>query len=267
MDRDRTPRLESPRDRPSLPEPIQWCAVSAIGRPGAGVADAELADTKVADRLALADWRRRVADLYGAVRDLASRDPRAAWEHWRIVRDDLYRTHAQSPVPAEQRAAFRGHYWAYDPALRTEAAITLADASGEVLPSPTGASGTAPGPLLQLPVSTGDAMSFTRIGSVHIPLLDGPKTLDLFWMAGYAGGLFLPFRDTTNGSATYGAGRYLLDTAKGADLGTAGAPDRLILDFNFAFQPSCAFDPRWSCPLAPPENRLTIAITGGERLT
>lgn len=236
--------------------------MSGVGRPGAGGTDAELAE-----RLALADWRRRVADLYASVRELAARDPRAAWEHWRMVRDELYRTHAQSPVPADLRAAFRGRYWAYDPALRTEAAITAADASGENVPSPSGASDTGLGLLLQLPMSIGDPMSFTRIGMVHIPLPDGPRTLDLFWMAGYAGGLFLPFRDTTNGSATYGAGRYLLDTAKGADLGTAGAPDRLILDFNFAFQPSCAFDPRWACPLAPPENRLNVAITGGERLS
>jgi uncharacterized protein (DUF1684 family) len=85
-------------------------------------------------------------------------------------------------------------------------------------------------------------------------------------MAGYAGGLFLPFRDATNGTETYGAGRYLLDAAKSADLG--GDPERrsLILDFNFAFQPSCAFDPRWSCPLSPPENRLDLRIEAGERL-
>ena len=236
--------------------------MSGVDIPGAGGPD-----PKLADRLTLADWRRRVADLYGAVRDLASRDPRAAWEHWRIVRDELYRTHAQSPVPAEQRAAFMGHYWDYDPALRTEATITGADASGEARAFPATGGSAAPSLILQLPMSTGDPMAFTRIGTVHIPLLEGPKTLNLFWMAGYAGGLFLPFRDTTNGSATYGAGRYLLDTAKGADLGTAGAPDRLILDFNFAFQPSCAFDPRWACPLAPPENRLNVAITGGERLS
>lgn len=234
---------------------------------GAAAAKGALADTQFADWLALADWRRRVADLYSGTRDLASRDPRAAWEEWHATRDELYRTHAQSPVPAARRGAFRGQYYAYDPALRTEATITSADASGEVLASPAGASDGASVPLLQLPMSSGDAMSFTKIGTVHIPFLAGPKALDLFWMAGYAGGLFLPFRDTTNGSATYGAGRYLLDTAKGADLGTAGAPDRLILDFNFAFQPSCAFDPRWSCPLAPPENRLNIAITGGERLS
>ena len=62
---------------------------------------------------------------------------------------------------------------------------------------------------------------------------------------------------------TYGAGRYLLDTVKGSDLGSERG--RLILDFNFAYNPSCSYDPRWVCPLAPPGNRLPIAIRGGER--
>ncbi len=242
-------------------------------------------DGQLADRLSLADWRRRIADLYAEVRDIASRDPRSAWDHWRTVRMELYRTHLQSPVPADSRTGFKGHYWDYDPALRTEATVLSSrgaepgtegpgmDAGPSVGPDAgpgagrDAGAGAGPGLALQLPISTGDPMSFTRIGTVRIPLPDGPQTLGLFWMAGYAGGLFLPFRDTTNGSSTYGAGRYLLDTAKGADLGTAGAPDRLILDFNYAFQPSCAFDPRWSCPLAPPENRLLVAITGGERLS
>jgi hypothetical protein len=85
-------------------------------------------------------------------------------------------------------------------------------------------------------------------------------------MAGYAGGLFVPFRDATGGTETYAAGRYLLDGAKGADLG--GDPDRgtLIVDLNFAFQPSCAFDPRRACPLAPSENWLDVPIRAGERL-
>jgi uncharacterized protein (DUF1684 family) len=82
-------------------------------------------------------------------------------------------------------------------------------------------------------------------------------------MDGYAGGLFLSFRDATSGKETYGAGRYLFDTAKGADLGGEGG--RLVLDFNFAYNPSCSYDPRWACPLAPPENRLPVAVRAGER--
>jgi uncharacterized protein (DUF1684 family) len=94
------------------------------------------------------------------------------------------------------------------------------------------------------------------VRSVVVGVLDGRV----------CGRLFIPFRDATNGDETYAAGRYLLDTAKGADLG--GDPERgtLIVDFNFATQPSCAFDPRWACPLAPPENRLDLAIRAGERL-
>ncbi len=88
--------------------------------------------------------------------------------------------------------------------------------------------------------------------------------LDVYWIAVYGGGVFIPFRDATSGSETYGAGRYLLDTIKGADLGGSG--DRLVLDFNYAYHPSCAYDPRWSCPLAPPANRLESAVRVGERL-
>ena len=101
---------------------------------------------------------------------------------------------------------------------------------------------------------------------MRLPLPDGEASLDVFWMRGYAGGLFLPFLDGTSGTETYGAGRYLLDTAKGADLGGDAASGTLVLDLNFAFHPSCAFDPRWACPLAPPSNRLAARIEAGERL-
>ena len=85
-------------------------------------------------------------------------------------------------------------------------------------------------------------------------------------MEGYAGGLFVPFRDATNGAQTYGAGRYLLDAAKSADLGGDHVRGSLVCDFNFSYQPSCAFDPKWACPLAPPENRLDIPVPAGERI-
>jgi uncharacterized protein (DUF1684 family) len=100
---------------------------------------------------------------------------------------------------------------------------------------------------------------------VTLALPGGPVRLPVLQLHDYAGGIFLPFGDATNGGATYAAGRYLLDTAKGADLGVTGDGE-LVLDFNFAYQPSCAFDPRWACPLAPPESRLPIAVEAGERL-
>ena len=219
------------------------------------VSDAGTDDvTDAITELSLADWRRRVADLYAEVRRVQLEDPSAAWQRWVAVREELFREHPQSPVLPAERAAFRAKHWPYDPALRFEVTVELA-------PPPL------PGALaLELPNSGSDVLSFRRIGSVEIPFAEGARTLSLFWMAGYAGGLFLPFRDGTNGAETYGAGRYLLDGAKSADLG--GDPDRgtLILDFHFAFPPSCAFDPKWACPLAPPENRLDIPVRAGERI-
>jgi uncharacterized protein (DUF1684 family) len=213
-------------------------------------------DEAVVDRLTLADWRRRVAELYAEVRRLsaAADGPAAAWRIWAERREALFRDHPQSPVPADRRPTFRAIHWPYEPSLRFEV---------EVEPAPAEASGAAP---LALPNSGDDVLAFRRIGSVDIPFQDGRRRLSLFWMAGYSGGLFLPFRDATNGRETYGAGRYLLDTAKSADLGGAVGGKGLVLDFNFAFQPSCAFDPRWACPLAPPENRLDLPIRAGERI-
>ncbi len=217
--------------------------------------------TTSGDRLALADWRRRIADLYADVRRRAASDPADAWRAWREAREELFRTHAQSPVPAGQRAGFQARHWPYDLALRF--AVSVVDEVPEVRPGIR--LSAAPGQALQLPMSVGEALDFRRIGWVEVPFATGPRRLALYWMAGYAGGVFLPFRDATNGDATYPAGRYLLDTAKSADLGVDG-DGRLIVDFNFAFHPSCAFDPVWSCPLAPPENRLDLPIEAGERL-
>jgi uncharacterized protein len=206
------------------------------------------------DRLTLADWRRRVAELYAEVRRLAADDPGLAHDLWRAERASLLRDHPQSPVPAERRATFESKVWPYDPTLRFEVAVEQAASA-------------APGALaLELPNSGADRLAFARIGSVAIPFADGPRALSLFWMEGYSGGLFLPFRDATSGTETYGAGRYLLDSAKSADLGGDAAGGTLTLDFNFAYQPSCAFDPRWACPLAPPENRLDRPIRAGEHL-
>jgi uncharacterized protein (DUF1684 family) len=117
-----------------------------------------------------------------------------------------------------------------------------------------------------LPNSGPEMLSFDRVGWIDLPFADGLERLSVFWLTGYGGGLFLPFRDGTNGSETYGAGRYILDTPKGADLGSGASPGTMVVDFNFAYQPSCAFDPRWACPLAPPENRLERRIEAGERL-
>ncbi|MDX6486936.1 MAG: uncharacterized protein QOF43_2089 [Gaiellaceae bacterium] len=186
------------------------------------------------DELALLDWKRRIFTLYAEVR--AADDPATAWEHWCEVRSQLYRTHPQSP-----RVGANPSYFPYDSAYRFEAVVQ-----------------PVAGTTLEIPGSAG---SVTRFGRFALAQFDGHE-LELYWLDHYGGGVFLPFRDATSGHETYGAGRYLLDTVKGSDLG--GGRDTLVLDFNFAFNPSCAWDAAWACPLAPPANRLPVRIEAGE---
>jgi uncharacterized protein (DUF1684 family) len=193
--------------------------------------------------LSLLDWRRRMAGLYAAAR--SSADPETGWRAWRDGRDELFATHPDSPLDATVRRDFTGLPFApYDPALRFEA--TLAPA----------------GPRrLELPTDTDGVVPMDRIGTVTL----GPLgTVDVWWLGGYGGGVFLPLRDGSAGRTTYGGGRYLLDTIKGADLG--GTTERLVVDLNFAYHPSCTYDPRWSCPLAPEGNRLDAPVAAGELL-
>ena len=189
------------------------------------------------------DWRRQISDLYARVR--AARDPQAAWADWRATRDRLFGLHPDTPLDAP--ASFTGlPYFAYDPGLRF--AVTLAGMNGPPLSLPAGGDG-----MLQL-------QPFARTVGLAAAL---GKELTLYWLAGYGGGVFLPFADATSGKQSFGAGRYLLDTIKSADLG-ADAEGRTILDFNFAYNPSCAYSARWVCPLAPAENRVSIGVAGGE---
>jgi uncharacterized protein (DUF1684 family) len=198
------------------------------------------------DELELLDWKRRVFALYAEVR--ASADPEAAWRHWRESRDALFRSHPQSPLPPENRAASPGlPYFDYDPSVRVLAEVEPADGAQLAI----GSSGVEP-------------VLFRHFGTARFDLSGGARQLALYWLEGYGGGVFLPFADATRGAETYGAGRYLLDTVKGADLGEADG--RFVLDFNFAYNPSCAYDPRWVCPLAPPQNRLDVAVRAGERI-
>ena len=223
-------------------------------------------DGSATDLAWLADWRRQISTLYAEVRGMAANDPAIALAHWRAVRERLFREHPQSPVPAEARAAFQARHFEYDSALRSEVVLAPEPPVGPGPPTGPGPLTGTPGIALELPESGGDHLEFSRIGWIQIPLPGGPRRLSVFWMAGYAGGLFIPFRDATNGTETYGAGRYLIDSAKSADLGGDPARGTLVIDFNFAFHPSCAFDPRFACPLAPLENRLDVPIRAGERL-
>jgi hypothetical protein len=198
------------------------------------------------NELDLLDWKRRVFDLYAEVR--AAPDPGHAWQRWRAGRDDLFRSHPQSPLPAGERNGFAGiPYFDYDPEFRVLGEVVRGDDA-----------------FRDVAASGGETVRFRRFGLVRFELGGGPRELALYWLEGYGGGLFLPFADATSGRETYGAGRYLLDTVKGADLGDAGG--RLVLDFNFAYNPSCSYDPRWVCPLSPPENRLAVEVLAGERI-
>ena len=197
------------------------------------------------DELALLDWKRRIFELYAEVR--RTPDPEAAWRRWRDVRDELFLTHPQPPLPPAARASFSGlPYFDYDPALRVQADVEPAERVRR-----------------EIATSGEEPYAFTRFGRAAFTLGGERQSLDLYWLDGYGGGVYLCFADGTSGTETYGAGRYLLDTVKGSDLGGDGG--RLLLDFNFAYNPSCSYDPRWVCPLAPPGNRLAAPIRGGER--
>jgi uncharacterized protein (DUF1684 family) len=192
--------------------------------------------------LDLLSWKREVFALYRRVRE---REPEAAWREWRAGRDRLFANHPQSPLGADALAGFEAlRFFPYDPAFRVTGTVVATEPAVREIDS-----------------STGERIRFRQFGLVEFEL-SGEQSLPLYWLEGYGGGLFLPFADATSGRASYGGGRYLLDTVKGADLG--GQDGRLVLDFNFAYNPSCAYDPRWTCPLPPRQSRLEIAVTAGE---
>ncbi|MFB9376167.1 DUF1684 domain-containing protein [Kineococcus gynurae] len=190
--------------------------------------------------LTVLDWRRRVTALYARVR--AAPEPRLGHRVWVEGRDELFATHPASPLLPADRATFTGLALApYDPGLRFE--VEVVPAEPERRDVVTGTDGT---------------VGFDRIGRVELP---GLGHLDVWWLAQYGGGIFLPLKDPGPG---YGGGRYVLDTVKGADLGAGEAGGALVVDLNFAYAPSCAYDPEWACPLPPVGNTVTTAVEAGE---
>jgi uncharacterized protein (DUF1684 family) len=197
--------------------------------------------------LSLTDWRRRVTALYGDLR-AASGDCAGVARRFRAERDRLFKEHPATPLLPQQQAGFAGlAYYPYDPAWRVLAQIKPLP-HGETFEADLGDEGH---------------LRFADAARVHFQIHGETASLAVYWLLGYGGGLWLPFADASNGHTTYGGGRYLLDTIKGADLGTCDG--RLILDFNYAYNPSCAYNPRWLCPLAPHANTLAFAVTAGER--
>ncbi|MHB1490625.1 hypothetical protein GALL_318920 [mine drainage metagenome] len=232
--------------------------------------------------LDVVDWRRRVFALYQQVRERTADDPAAAHALWCSVRDDLVGRHPASPLPPSARERFTGlRVLPYDPAYRFVVEIEPVPADtppagtrggGTVAPTApasvraavgdaVGASVREPGsgPLVD-PTGPDGAIRFARVGRVALAGLGG---LDVWSLRSYGGGLFLPVKDALAGDRTYGGGRYVLDTVKGADLGTS--PDgTLVVDLNFAYNPSCAYDPAWTCPLPTAGNVLAGPVPAGE---
>lgn len=195
----------------------------------------------------LLDWRRSIGEMYAAAR--ADDDPERAWEAWRRRRDALFRDHPQSPLSDDAKAAFEGlDYFDYDPSMRLE--VDLAPhVGGRTEKLYVGNDGTV------------SLLPFARTNGLRSRL---GGELTLYWIGGYGGGVFLPFLDATSGATTYPGGRYLLDSIKGADLGIA-SDGPTVLDFNFAYNPSCSYSERWVCPLAPVGNRLPEPVWAGEK--
>ena len=189
----------------------------------------------MSETLELWDYRRRVASIYEEVRRVGTGPD--SWRMWRDKRDRLFASHPQTPI--EDTDDFEGlPYFDYEPEMATGGFFTS-----------------------ETPVVWG---GFSRVGQVEFELREQQFRLPVFWLDAYGGGLFLPFKDRTNGSITYGGGRYLLDTVKGADLGHS--QDEIVLDFNFSYHPSCVHSDRWTCPLAPIDADLDIEVTAGEKL-
>jgi hypothetical protein len=192
--------------------------------------------------LSLLGWRRAVAQMYAEVR--ANPDPRDAHAFWRASRDHLFASHPDSPLSASEQASFEGLRVApYEPSFRFVAAV-----DNDVAPAEFSAE-----------TGTDGLVRFHRIGVVA---LAGVGSLDVWWLEAYGGGVFVPIRDDWASSGNYGGGRYVIDTVKGADLG--GDNDALVVDLNFAYNPSCAYDPAWACPLPPAGNVVATAVTVGE---
>ncbi len=195
----------------------------------------------------LLDYRRAVAGMYARART-PEPDTTARCIQFRDERDRLFRDHPQSPLPDGEKASFTGlDYYDYDPLLRYTLPVEY-----DVEPGTIG-----------IELQEDGLVRLQRFGRVRLPVDDKEHSLSLFWVFGYGGGVFLPFKDVTSGPETYEGGRYLLDTIKHADLGSEDG--RLVLDFNYAYNPSCAYNPRWHCPLSPPENDLPTEVRAGEK--
>jgi len=158
---------------------------------------------------------------------------------FRAMKDEFFATDPSSPLTLPQRARFRG--LAYFPPNAD--LVVEAELHAYVTPND-----------VDLVTSCGDTERYRRAGVVVFEVAGVPVAITLFRSG--RGQLFVPFRDATSGTETYGAGRYL----EARTLGN----DRVLLDFNYAYNPYCAYSPEWRCPIPPIENHLTVPIRAGE---
>src|SRR4051794_21471919 len=197
------------------------------GRPARATVVVVTAPASAFDPVAIADWRRQVAQMYAEVRRIAAADPQAAHGVWVQQRDEMFASHPASPLDVVSSASFAGLDVApYDPAFRFEVAIEPAGQQR-----------------MDVGTTTDGVVPFERIGTVELGALG---SLALWALKSYAGGLFLPVRDALAGTSSYGGGRYVLDTVKGADHGMAG--DRVRLDPKFPPNPPPAPQPAGAGP-------------------
>ena len=162
---------------------------------------------------------------------------------FRKSKDQFFAKDPHSPLTPEQRRAFTGlSYYQENPELRFVLAI-------EELPYQQKEA-------IEMLTSTGESQLHLRWGTISF-IVDGQSAELTVYRAMEGEEFFLPFADTTNGKESYGAGRYL-DLVPLED-------ERILVDFNYAYNPYCAYNPHWSCPIPPVENRLQAPIQGGEK--
>lgn len=162
----------------------------------------------------------------------------AGLKEFRKRKDEFFKTGHESPIPIQEQHSFSGlKYFPEDPNLRF-----LLDL--ERLPEES----------IEFTTSTGEKRQFTKIGKLKFSINGQPATLILYQAD--SASYFLPFRDATSGAETYSAGRYVEVVQKDG---------KFELDFNYAYNPYCAYSVGYSCPLPPPENWLKVSIRAGEK--
>ena len=159
---------------------------------------------------------------------------------FRAEKDEFYGSHPQSPLTAEQKKGFQGlKYFPENESLRLEVQVSE-------FPVKEG---------FNMQTSTGGVQHYERFGKFSFSVEGQQVELTI-----YRGehGFFLPFVDSLAGTETYPAGRYLEPEPLPGG--------RFFIDFNLAYNPLCAYNEMWSCPITPAENRLKTAIRAGEKL-